>query len=97
MGVPIDGSTYTYEDNQSVVKHTSVPEPDLRKMSNAIVYHALREAVAMKELIITYIPSKKNIADLMTKSYPVVSIVIIWSNVYHRILLKRMKDPRVKN
>jgi hypothetical protein len=70
MGVPIDGPTYTYVDNQSVVKNTSTPESVLRKKSNAIVYHAVREAVAMGELVIAFIPSRQNIADLMTKVLP---------------------------
>jgi hypothetical protein len=67
MGVPIDGPTYTFVDNQSVIKNLPVPESCLRKKSNAIVYHAVREAVAMGELVVTFIPSLQNIAGLMTK------------------------------
>jgi hypothetical protein len=70
MGVPIDGPTYTFVDNMSVVHNTSAPESTLKKKSNAIAYHAVREAVAMKELLIGYIPSAMNIADLMTKVLP---------------------------
>jgi hypothetical protein len=67
MGVPIDGQTYVYCDNMSVVSNTTKPESMLKKKSNSIAYHAVREAVAMKELVIAYIKSEDNIADLMTK------------------------------
>ena len=50
MGVPIDGPTYIYGDNKSVVNNTSRPESTLKKKSNSICYHFVREAVAMKDL-----------------------------------------------
>jgi hypothetical protein len=70
MGVPVDGPTYVYCDNMSVVHNTSSPESTLKKKSNAIAYHAVREAVAMGEMLIAYIKSNKNVADIMTKVLP---------------------------
>ena len=70
MGVPIDGPTYMFCDNMSVVYNTTAPESMLKKKSNAIAYHAVRETVAMGELLITYIRSEQNIADVMTKGLP---------------------------
>ena len=67
MGVPIDGPTYIFCDNQSVVSNTSKAESVLKKKSNSIAYHAVREAVAMKEILICYISTDKNVADIMTK------------------------------
>lgn len=67
MGVPIDGATYTYVDNKSVVHSSSAPESALRKKSNVIAYHACREASAMKEMVIGWINTLDNVADLMTK------------------------------
>ena len=43
----------------------------LKKKSNSIAYHAVREAVAMKEILICYISTDKNVADIMTKVLPV--------------------------
>jgi hypothetical protein len=37
---------------------------------NAIAFHAVREACAMKEIPIFYIPTDDNVADLMTKVLP---------------------------
>jgi hypothetical protein len=54
MGVPIDGSSYVICENQSVIANSSRPESLLKKKSNAITYHAVREACAMKEILICY-------------------------------------------
>jgi len=70
MGVPIDGATFMYCDNMSVVNNTTSPESMLKKKSNSIAYHAVREAVAMEEILIAYISTDANIADLMTKVLP---------------------------
>ena len=70
MGIPIDRPTYIYCDNQSVVNNTSNPESLLKKKSNSIAYHAAREAVTMGEMLIAYVPTNHNIADLMTKVLP---------------------------
>ena len=67
MGVEIDGPTYIYGDNQSVIYNTSKPESILKKKSNSICYHFIREAVAMKECLTTHIPTLKNFADMLTK------------------------------
>ena len=70
MGVPIDGPSYVYCDNQSVIANTTRPESVLKKKSNSIAFHAVRESVAMGEILICYIKSDYNIADLMTKVLP---------------------------
>ena len=41
MGVHIDGPTYVYGDNMSVVFNTSRPESQLKKKSNILCYHAV--------------------------------------------------------
>ena len=67
MGVPIKGPSYVYGDNMSVVTNVRKPESTLRKKSNSICYHAVREAVAMGEALVAHIPTKKNLVDLFTK------------------------------
>ena len=48
----------------------SKAESVLKKKSNAIAYHAVREAVAMKEILIGYVNTDLNVADIMTKVLP---------------------------
>jgi hypothetical protein len=47
MGGTIDGPTYVYGDNMLVVHNNQRPESVLKKKSNAICYHAMRESAAM--------------------------------------------------
>ena len=70
MGVPISGPSYIYGDNMSVIHNTQKPESQLKKKSNEICYHAIRESVAMGESLTGHIGTKENPADLATKLIP---------------------------
>jgi hypothetical protein len=67
MGVPLTGPSYIYGDNLSVIRNVQRPDSVLRKKSNSICYHFVREAVAMKECLVTHIPTNENPADIATK------------------------------
>jgi hypothetical protein len=47
MGVALSGPTFVYGDNMYVVHNTQRPESVLKKKSNSICYHAVRESAAM--------------------------------------------------
>ena len=68
MGVPLEGPTYIFGDNISVINNSSKPESTLKKKSNSICYHAVREAVAMGECVVGHIRTHFNFADLLTKT-----------------------------
>ena len=67
MGVPLDGPTHVRVDNMSVVYNTTAPESQLKKKSNSIAYHFVRESVAARIIRIAYESSKTNLADCATK------------------------------
>ena len=67
MGIPMKGASYVYGNNMSVVTNLSKPESTLKKKSNLICCHAVREAVVMSKALVAHIPTKKNLADLFTK------------------------------
>ena len=67
MGVPIFGPLLIYGDNMSVIHNTRQPEPTLKKKSNSIAYHAVRESVAMGEFLTGHVGTNSNPADLATK------------------------------
>ena len=67
MGVPLTGPSYIYGDNMSVIHNTQRPESVLKKKSNSICYHAVRESVAMGESRTGHIRTEDNLADLLTK------------------------------
>ena len=67
MGIPLDQPTYIYADNKSVLVNSSNPESTLKKKSNSIAFHFVREGTARDEWRQTYINTHENPADLMTK------------------------------
>ena len=70
MGIPINGSTAVFCDNQSVVKNSTAPELVLKKRHNAIAYHRAREAQAAGIIKVAWENGETNIADLLTKLWP---------------------------
>ena len=70
MGVPIEGPTYFFGDNQSVLHNVSKPESMIKKKSNSIAYHFVRECVAKDEMRCTHIKSQCDTADIATKVLP---------------------------
>jgi hypothetical protein len=70
MGMALSGPTFVYGDNMSVVHNTQRPESVLKKKSNSILYHAVRESDVMGESIIGHVPSVDNPADIFTKFVP---------------------------
>ena len=67
MGVPIDGPTHMYVDTMSTIHNTQCPASQLKKKSNSICYHAVRETVAMVELLTGHVKTDENPADILTK------------------------------
>mmetsp|Transcript_3991 Transcript_3991/g.4642 ORF Transcript_3991/g.4642 Transcript_3991/m.4642 type:complete len:295 (-) Transcript_3991:2-886(-) len=70
MGIPVEGFTFIYGDNQSVLANTTIPHSTLKKKSNSIAYHFVREGCARNEWRTTYINTHHNPADLLTKPLP---------------------------
>ena len=67
MEVPIFGPSLIYGDNMSVIHNTQQFESTLKKKSSSISYHAVRESVAMGELLTCHVGTNSNPADLATK------------------------------
>ena len=67
VSLPLTGPTYIYGDNMSVIYNKSRPESTLKKKSNYICYHAMREAVASGECLTTHCKTGDNYSDMMTK------------------------------
>ena len=67
LGVPLQGSTVLYGDNQSVVLNTTVPSSTLKKKHNAIAYNRVREAIAAGILHFFHVRSEQSVADVLTR------------------------------
>ena len=75
LGVPIDGPTYMFGDNKSVVLSATIPTHKLNKRHNFLAYHRLRECIAATHnggpvLRFFHIDGKNNPADIQTKALP---------------------------
>lgn len=70
FGVPVDGPTNVFCDNESVFQNSTRPESTLKKKHNAIAYHRTREAQAAGIVRIAWEDGRFNIADLLTKLLP---------------------------
>ena len=67
MGIPCEEPTFIYGDNQSVLCNSAKPDSTLKKKSNSIAYHFVREGVAKDEWRTAYVKTNENPADLFTK------------------------------
>ncbi len=70
VGVPLDGPTNVFCDNEAVVKSTTCPESQLKKKHVAICYHRVREACASEMIRIFKEDGLTYLADLLTKNLP---------------------------
>ena len=70
MGIPVEGPTYIYGDNQSVLANTTIPDSTLKKKSQSKAYHFVHEGVARDEWRTSYVNTHDNKADLLTKQLP---------------------------
>ena len=70
MGIPVEGPTRIYGDNQSVLSNTTIPDSTLKKKSQSIAYHFVHEGVARDESRTSYVNTHDNEADLLTKQQP---------------------------
>jgi hypothetical protein len=67
MGMTVDEPTFLFGDNQLVLANTTSPASTLKKKSNAIAYHFVREGCAHNEWCTAYVNINNNVADLLTK------------------------------
>ena len=70
MGIPVEGPTCNYGDNQSVLANTTIPDSTLKRKSQSTAYHFIHEGVARDEWRTSYVNTHENEADLLTKQLP---------------------------
>lgn len=85
LGVPLDGPTWMFGDNESVVTSSTIPSSLLNKRHNALSYHRVREAVAAGFINFIHIAGTSNIADVLTKFLPRAAF---WPLIGHILFAK---------
>jgi hypothetical protein len=84
MGIPIDGPSWLFGDNQSVITSSTIPTSTLNKRHNALSYHRVRECIAMAIIYFLHIEGKNNPSDVLTKFLgyaklrPLIQPLLFW-------------------
>ncbi len=68
MGVPLDGPSWLFRDNESVIVSSTVPTSTLKKRHNSISYHLCQEAIALSIVNFIHISGDKNPTDMLTNT-----------------------------
>ena len=69
LGVPVDGCSYLFGDNESVVTSGSIPHSRLGKRHHGLAYHYTREAIASGMVAFHHINGVANPADILSKHW----------------------------
>ena len=70
MGIPVDEPAFIFGDNQSVLANTTMPESTLKKKTQSIAYHFVREGSVRDEWRTAYINTHENVADMLITPIP---------------------------
>ena len=82
MGIPIDGPSWMFGDNQSVITSSTIPESTLNKRQNALSYHLVRECVAAKMINFMPVSGKVYPSDLLTKLLSLSNFLATYSTLF---------------
>jgi len=84
MGIPIDGKSWLFGDNQSVITSSTIPKSTLNKRHNALSYHRVHECIAMGIIHYMHVDGKNNPSDVLTKFLgytklrPLIQPLLFW-------------------
>jgi Reverse transcriptase (RNA-dependent DNA polymerase) len=84
LGVPLEGKSLLFGDNNSVIISSTLPHSSLKKRHNALSYHRIRECIAAKIFGFYKISGKLNPADIVSKhngfqtAYPLLKPLLFW-------------------
>ena len=84
FGVPIDGCTWMFGDNESVITSSTIPHSVLKKRHNALSYYRVREAIAANIMHFLHLDGNENCANILTKIqahtkiWPLIEPLLFW-------------------
>jgi hypothetical protein len=101
MGVPIEGRTFVFGDNMSMIVSTSKPQSVLTKRHNALSYHRVREAVAAGIIWLNHVISANNMADPMSKNlsgqemWKILKPILFWKGETDRLDVDQIPESGI--
>ena len=82
FGIPIEGPTNVFCDNEAVFKNTSILDSTLKKKHTSICYHQAREAVAACTMQVAKEGTTTNLDDLFTKPLMDLRRAFCWTGLH---------------
>ena len=85
LGVPVEGPTMVFGDNETCINSASQPYSKLHKRHNALSYHKTRESIAAKITSFHHVNGADNKADILSKHWdypkiwPTLKSVLWWT------------------
>ena len=83
LGVPLDGPSDVFCDNNSVVQSSPIPVSVLKKKHNAVSFHKVRETIAVGAMRVSHEGTDSNLADLLSKQLPGPRHHLLSSHILH--------------
>ena len=102
LGVPVEGASMMFGDNESVVNTASHPHGKLHKRHVALSYHRVREAIAAGITRFYHIRGDKNPSDILSKHWDMPSIwyslkpLLFWEGDTGVLYKENVKDVKLK-
>ena len=78
LGVPVEGPSYMFGDNETVVNTASAPHGKLHKRHNALAFHKTRWCIAAGVVYFHHVRGETNPADILSKHWDYPSV---WSQL----------------
>jgi hypothetical protein len=69
LGVPVQGKSFMFGDNESVVGSSTKVHAKLHKRHNALSFHRVREAIASGMVAFYHVAGMRNPADILSKHW----------------------------
>ena len=70
MGITCTSPAFIFGEKQSVLANTTIPDSTLKKKSQSIAYHFVREGAACDKWRTAYVNTHLNPTDLLTNPLP---------------------------
>ena len=101
LGVPLEGPSYIFGDNGSVVKSGSIPHSPLKKRHLALAYHFTREAIASGAIDFRWMDGNINPADILSKHWGYQAIwtqlqpIMFWMGDTAELFKPKSERPKI--
>ena len=78
LGVPMEGCSYMFGDNETIVNMASMPHGCLHKRQNVLAFHKTQWGIATRVAWFHHVRGDTNPADILSKHW---DYALVWSQL----------------